>query len=1064
MLRAGPRMSEVRMGTPAAFDKARFISLQKNRKFLKDGLSAGIEFDAPGDALLRSAIARDASPERDVELGRVTASVSGGAPAIEFGGDAKGTVSFSGNAGSLSSFGIYLDRDRMLKAIRFDDTQNLRSSLSGLPNDPDGYYGVLRWKYHVAGEAAGSVALGAAGSVKFGGDASREGLFAVVRRFPSATGVMTAAAKTANSWMLPRQVAGFDDLDPETWLLAEVSSGVAFKVTGSLGYNFSWVRRLKSGNLAGDVGLKLQLGLETSVGLSASGRYALVISRESPAQVLRLRLYKLRLRAWDFALNSGAAVETSQALPEDVDDLIKAALGVHGAQIIKDLQAIEKWTDPAKKPSEVLAGLSEEYCKALLEKLAAIPVVGQDIDAFNQARERVLAALNRYGQLDTLAHEAATKILKMIESDGVNLAPVRELAQAIADSDQASFRQLLAGRLEQNDFFMSAEGKWLESALPVGILGALDEACFDGLRKVAGITSQILGGEIPAGVLKRLQDYVNSSLDLEQIKSAVQAADLSHLDAWLKGKLEEFFGKNLDVPALVRLQAALNRLLQFRHEIYSQARKACNKNYQLELHSAYKQTTTDTALCDVEFDFAAPQAARALADALGGEFNEIFLRPPAGVKLHAGVLSHGIKRDCHIEVSLPYFDARTDHITESVAKFSAEESEGRVYVLNAEDKIKDKDRRISTLSIGAYLPLDRNDSVRRHSPQSLAYSYSYQEAAKGLRSAHLHHQLEPWLEAYFKPVFEAKDGSSELWISDLARTLGPGGADQLGNTLISLKLSLPGETTLGWFSAPEDANAPPYLEMSKRLQRAVKRLVPFFYFQDLDNYRDLTPAYALLAFAAIPAMNAVRAEDGRIIETGHGFYWNWLDVDLRRQVVSSALTRQNLMMTLNRISKMLDSVGRDSEAYLPGAAVLDNILASVSAVQGSRLLSGLLKFEADAVHGAVRAGTSLAKFRAAAEKDATKALDALSDFGAAAAETFNSELSGVYGGGPSRPLSTMLFIEAAAALDARVRPGSRAMLDLVFLADAAPFPDGYLGGADPRRKDIRLAQSLLNPL
>ncbi|HYK90220.1 MAG TPA: hypothetical protein VE398_15705, partial [Acidobacteriota bacterium] len=362
------------------------IVLSKNKRFLKNQLDVSIELSASNDPALLEAIARDAKPVQDAELGRITAAASGGIPAIEFGGDGLGTVSFSGKADIFSGLGIYMDRDRMLRSLQFDPGENLQHSLTALPNEASGYYAVLRWGYDLSATGTGSMALGAVGSIKCGAEGERNGLYAVVRRFPSDTGMLSAAARTANSWMLPRQVVSGADLEPNTWIIAEIDSGIALKTAGTLGYSFSWLRQMKPGTLGGDIGLKLQLGLGAVVGLTASGKYAVILARESDAPVLRLRLYKLRRRGWDFALNAGATVETVADIPQNVDDFIKAILGVHGAQIVKDLQAIEAWTDPGRKPSQVLSGLSEEYCLRLIERLTEIPIVGQGLAAFNRAR------------------------------------------------------------------------------------------------------------------------------------------------------------------------------------------------------------------------------------------------------------------------------------------------------------------------------------------------------------------------------------------------------------------------------------------------------------------------------------------------------------------------------------------------------------------------------------------------------------------------------------------------------------------------------------------------------
>ena len=72
------------------------------------------------------------------------------------------------------------------------------------------------------------------------------------------------------------------------------------------------MRQTKLGGLRGDIGLRLQLGVSAALGFSASGQYAVVLSRpsiDSQDQQLRLRLFKMRKKGWDFSLNAGADVQ-----------------------------------------------------------------------------------------------------------------------------------------------------------------------------------------------------------------------------------------------------------------------------------------------------------------------------------------------------------------------------------------------------------------------------------------------------------------------------------------------------------------------------------------------------------------------------------------------------------------------------------------------------------------------------------------------------------------------------------------------------------------------------------
>jgi hypothetical protein len=97
--------------------------------------------------------------------------------------------------------------------------------------------------------------------------------------------------------------------------------------------------------LKGDLGLKVQLAANAALGFSANGTFALALSRETDAQVFRLRLFKLDKNGWTFAFNASAGEQVT--LPDifqgnnDITDLISAVFGVHIAQLVTDL------TDPS---------------------------------------------------------------------------------------------------------------------------------------------------------------------------------------------------------------------------------------------------------------------------------------------------------------------------------------------------------------------------------------------------------------------------------------------------------------------------------------------------------------------------------------------------------------------------------------------------------------------------------------------------------------------------------------------------------------------------------------------
>ena len=70
--------------------------------------------------------------------------------------------------------------------------------------------------------------------------------------------------KVATSWMLPKQVSKLDDLEPGTWLIAEVDGSIGASLGIKYGYDFNWVHEAKLMGLSGDIGLKLKLGVEAA--------------------------------------------------------------------------------------------------------------------------------------------------------------------------------------------------------------------------------------------------------------------------------------------------------------------------------------------------------------------------------------------------------------------------------------------------------------------------------------------------------------------------------------------------------------------------------------------------------------------------------------------------------------------------------------------------------------------------------------------------------------------------------------------------------------------------------
>jgi hypothetical protein len=915
-----------------------------------------------------------------------------------------------------------------------------------------------------------------AGAITFGAQLDRKGLFAVARRFPADTGMKRAVGETVGEWRLPGQVRRAQDLPGGTWIFCEVDGAVSFRVAPALGYNFSWVRQLAAGALAGDVGLKLDLGLQASLRLLASGKYCLVLSRESEAPALRLRLFKLKQKGWDFAFNLKATAEpVVPDLPKDPDDFVLAMLGVHPAQAARDLvrglRLLDQWTDPDIKPAELLAGLTAKEAVALLGRLASVGRAGKALEAFNEARRKVMTALETWHHLDSLAHGAAMKLLGRIVREE-DLAAIAEIATAVTESDDAALARLLAKRLEDVDFFHSAAGQWLEAAAARGILQVLSDERFDELRKVAKATADVLDGSLVTDVIRRMQAEVEKPL--AKIEEAIARANPELLGPWLQARLRSLFEKDLGLAELEELRRTVHALLSVRRQVYDKALKALEEKYEVELSGTFDTLTTREAAIDLEFDFSnsnwAPQVQDLLAKALDGDFGNLFLGAVPGVVVHRGRLSHGLRRQSHVEVSLPLVKASAHRLSESVATFDFEASNGRVYALDARDEVTrntDRGRRASTLAIGAHLPLGDDGQIRRFDVDSLTYSYSYRESVADMQTRHLRYQLRAYLDAYFAARFDPTgrgQTSSETWISELDNTLDRlrVSTNRIGNTVLSLELAVAARTVAAWFNeTPIERLDVRYLDLSKALQAALKRLVPFFYLRDAERFRAPAVVWPLLVYAAIPPLNGVqRSERGEIVPWPGDLHWWNRSKELVLAVAGWGRTQGRLGDLLRRARETITAAGLGSTGgYYDPATMSDDILRALvtNDAYAYDRLTGLLELESEIVRRSVEAGVTLARFRQRATQDVDGALQALESAGASLAATFNRRL-GVYGGDESRPLATMLFVQGARALSPDGSGTTTARLHLTVLRDGVGLRPEFLDQTSIRPEDMALSQ------
>lgn len=937
---------------------------------------------------------------------------------------------------------------------------------------------LLRLGYDVNAAATGAVALGVAGSLKFGVNAGRAGLYAVVRQPAADRGARDAVTDLVRSVRLPRQVRTADDLQPGTWIIAEADGSLGFRGEVRFGHDFSWIREIQLGPgntaLRGDIGLKVVASVAATLGFNVAGKYAVVVSRSSLAQTdrtVRVRVFKLRMRQFDFAFRAEATVTPETGLlPDQVDDFLKGVLGVHGAQVVAALGRVRDWTDPATPLFGPFVGLAVDEARTLVGHVVDLEDV---VAKFNEARRRIQTLFDKW---DALPAGVTSRLLALLDQKPV-IASVREIAGRIAKADDARVKAFLKEKLGDVAFLRGPIGELLQQLIPEGFFGALTNT--DVLERLRSRARQLLdlldGGQVEATLI-RLQKIVTERLRLDQIEAAVAAADPARLDPWLRARLEHFLEEKLGANAIARLEelrAAMRRLADLAPQLYRKSLEALRRDYQFSLSASYQKATTTTALIDAEFDFNADAAGaeEGLRVCLAGGFDALIDRPRRGVIVHEGALTHAVVRQTTVRVALPYFERTRTHVTRSLATLRAPAVIGSelLFGLEASDVVTVKNHHSAALTISMLLPQiedapsrDKHE-VRIHDKASASYQQALDVA---LRKASIDDLVE-YAQPFVEPLFRSElRGEFRAWVTDAF-----GDRPTLGNALLALDVTLPPEACLAWTSAPTDSKSEVYQRLSLALQRHFKQLLHDVFFHSIDTYETVgpgTPVSAVLVFASLPPITDMRRRGDRVEVAPAQFsskhvHWDGEDEDLVSALAGSDAAQAALKQRLDGVRRRLQGAGRSELAQFYKDSQITRMLGdALEHTPGKNVLQSLIFVETEIVNQARAAGLHMAAFRQ--HRDAAKARKDLATFGLKVTETFNEKLGNIAVSGALRPLGALMFSTAARVFDPLLEQrGASAMLNIIDVRDDVSFPpEGFPDHAPVAEADILRSETLVH--
>jgi len=935
-----------------------------------------------------------------------------------------GKVGFKASGDVYAELAVYPDPTSSTFFSALGPVADTKFSLS---SDPELSVVMLRWGADAKVSGSGSIALGAgAGTIDFSAGLQGSLFFCVLQQLPRSTGTNDALRSVAQSWKLPVHVRTADDIKPRTHLLAEVGGTLTFSVSATFGHEFNWIRQVSEGAIAGDIGLKLELGLKAAFDLTTQGKYAVVVSRENADPVVRVRIYKLKLNDFDFALTASVAATPSVPAPQNFTDLVKATLGVHALQLLNDLEdpkTIDNWINK----------FGPQYVTDLVKK-----VTGLDLAA-GIAKLTDLAK-----RWQALPSTAASLFVKLAEKNIPDFSDIQQAAQLVANKDSSGLTTFLETKINSLGLplFASPLGQYLEGLANAGAM-ALLQSIPDSAHQAAQKVVDFLEGQPVEKLLSQIVTDVDKRLGLDAILSDLQGDPATVLDKLLFSKLETFLGHTPVLQDIQKLQSTIKTLLGKFGDLYSKAVKALNTTYTAQLTATYQQTTTDTALIDAVFNFGhaedVPGVTTALQQLLSGKLDDFLTEPRAGVVLRNGALTHQIKRHSHVDLTLPFLKIEGDWISNATTSFNAiDESSGRLttYQLSFTGTQVSKNTltslwrgrhwRSTSIALSAQIPqkLLADGMLRVHADTetdlhrlgSSASSIRLEVTKMTLSQLDAH--VEPFAVQFMRRAFP-DNAAFDKWATTGHLLTVP------GNTLVSLDIMLPAAIPLAWLNnTVADKKADVYKELSLTLQFLLKRYLRDYYFRDGSRYANLASAYLVLLYAAIPPRNAI-VLNGNPSSVYDGTYWDTADINAVKAMAAAArdnTSAQGFKAQLAGAKARLLAAGQSdlADRFDPTGGVTDFFNQAMTDMNLGLLKNSLLLGESQVVSAAHAAALDAAAFNALVDANKpVEALKALADFGNKVGDAFNHDLSSLFveDNDALQRLSALIFAQAATVFD-----------------------------------------------
>lgn len=896
-------------------------------------------------------------------------------------------IKFGFNAGGQAAFGVYRNTEKIIKVLTDAELSEQLRNLLNLKIEAGENLLAILWGYNFGASAEGKIGLfSSANPVKldFGIKANMVGKSVLLHSVKDDRTVVQSIKETLETWKTPYQVESPDSLKPKTTVIFETLGNLDLSLGVEYGYNYNWARdAVKLGGLSGEVGLKIEAGIKAQFGFTAVGNYALALTRESSAQTIRAQVFKMKQNGWSFALDGGIGGQyTGNIIPEKLDDFVKGVFNLNGLQVLKDF---EKWTDPNTKIEDLLGAELEKYAKELIKKVTGIDP-DESLTKLKDAVGKLKSLIKKWHELP---HEINSYLYGLLSSAtdeaGLDddLDKIRRFLQQVVSfkNNPAELSSVIEEQLRDIDFFTTPVGKWLSAASQEGIVSLLAniQSKTDIITAPAEKTLALLDGDEVQKQLKRLQKEIDEKLNL----GVIEKLDPQQWNDWLIQRLKDFLGVKQISDELEKIKTAINKTRKKAEEFYAKGYEALKKKYSFDFEYAFQKTTGKSALIDATLDFSGNKQADAkkyLAQILRGDFKEVLTETNDCLKLNQAVLTHEIKRNTHLGISVPYFTTTLDHITNSVAKGKfVEAADGRLwaYTVNAEDIVAKK-KSVSRLAIN--VELFEKSGIRQFGEGDNRIDYSFQFGGREIRRKYIEQRYKFSADRYLKSAFPAGSTDFSAYMAETDKLLDKNGypkPDEFGTVLMNLKVSMPGKIMSAWEQFPDTDDF--YKKVSETIQTKLREWIPLNYIQGSEQYKNTRDMFPLLAYASLSLKTEKKLKDG-------AFYWEYRNA-AKKKAEFTTLEFQTKMRKRLADARELTDDSRYKDSNL--STILNFVLTDQN--NGQKSFHDLCDIEEDIIKGVVETAKAYHSFKK--ESNPEKKVAALAEFGKAFTDTFNAEFS-----------------------------------------------------------------------